>query len=76
MHWFFHHMTYPMSMGVLLFGTLHGTHMIWQQGAWLCWADVTFYMLISMLFLHGLHDDDVRWSKSHFFFCYSWEHMG
>ena len=37
--------------------------MMWQQGAWLCWVDVTFYMSISMLLLHGLHDDDVRWQQ-------------
>ena len=26
---FGHHLTYPMTIGVLLFGTWHGTHIMW-----------------------------------------------
>ena len=61
LRYFGHHMTYPISIGVLVFGTLYGTHMMWQQGAWLYWSDMTFYISISMLLLHELHYDDVRW---------------
>ena len=51
------------ALGMLLFGALHCTHMMWQQGAWLCWADVTFYMSISMLLLDDFDDEDVRWQQ-------------
>ena len=77
---FGHHMTYHMSMGMLLFGTLHDTHMMLQQGAWLCWfllgeIGVTFYMPISISLLHALHYDDWGGRKSHCCAGYSWENM-
>ena len=45
------------------FGTWHDSHMMWQRGACFYCFDVTFHMSISMLFLHDLHHDDVRWQQ-------------
>ena len=54
------HVTYPISKGMLVVGTWHGTCIIWKQGVWLQWVDVTFFMSIIMFSLHGLYDGDVR----------------
>ena len=54
------HMTYRTSMGMWLVRTWHHTSIIWQQGFWLQWGDVTIFMSIIMFSLQGLYDGGVR----------------
>ena len=58
---------YLMFMYVLGFGTLHNSHMMWQQGYCLYLTDETFHMSITMLLLHEFHHDDVRRKQESFF---------
>lgn len=56
-----------MLKGVLLVGTWHDTYIMWQQGVWLYWADLIFFMSIIMFLLHGLYDYNVRRQQELFF---------
>ena len=54
---------YLMFMYVLGFGTWHNFHMMWQQRTCLYCSDMTSHTSISMLLLHDLHHDYVRWQQ-------------
>ena len=55
--YFGHHVTYPMSKGVLWFGALHDNHMLWQQKIWLYGA---FYKSTIMMLFYDLFDGEMR----------------
>lgn len=50
-----HHMTSPMSMCFVLFGTWRNTLMMCNDGVCFYWDDMTFHMSINMLLLHDPH---------------------
>ena len=56
---FGHHVTYPSSRGMLVDGTWHGTYIIWEQGVWMYWGDVIYFISTIMFLLHSLYGDDV-----------------
>ena len=57
---FGHHVTYPSSKGMLVEETWHGTCIIWQQGVWVHYVDIEFFISIIMFSPHDLYDGGVR----------------
>ena len=54
---------YLMFMYVLGFGRDYNFHMMWHKGACLYYVDETFHMSTTILLLHDLHHDNVRWQQ-------------
>ena len=65
LHWlllkeFGHHVTYPSSKGMLVGEIWHGTRIIWQQGVWVHYVAITFFMSIIIFSPHDLYDGGVK----------------
>ena len=57
---FGHYVTYPLSKGMWVEKVWQGTCIIWQQGVWMCYVDMTSFMSIIMFSPHDFYDGGVR----------------
>ena len=65
MHWLLlkeivHNVTYPYPKGTMVEETWQDTCIIWQQGVWVHYADMKFFMSIKIYSPHDLYDGGVR----------------